>query len=233
VVTNAATAVGQTSATLNGTVSANSSSTTVTFGYGLTNAYGTNVPAAQSPLPGSASGAAVSVAISGLTCNTLYHFHVVANNGTGGNIEGGDLTFTTAACSSPPPTTTITGGPSNPSNVANPQFTFTSSQPGSTFQCRLDGDATHACSSPTTVHVGNGIHTFTVHAIGPGGSVDPVGASFTWTTQAAAASNAAPIPTLDESALALLALLIGAVGAFMEGTERLHRRAGLAAPRRS
>jgi len=213
--TTAATAVAQTSATLNGTVSANGASTTVTFGYGLTNTYGANVPATQSPLAGSASGAVVSVAISGLTCNTLYHFHVVANNGAGGNIDGGDLTFTTAACSSPPPTTTITGGPSNPSNIANPQFTFSSSQPGSTFQCQLDGGATFACASPTTVHVGNGTHTFVVRAIGPGGNLDPVGASFAWTVQAAS-NSAAPIPALDEWALALLALLIGTVGAFME-----------------
>lgn len=219
--TTAATAIGQAGAKLNGTVSANGASTTVTFGYGLTNSYGTNVTATQSPLSGSASGAAVSAAITGLTCNTVYHFHVVANNGTGGDIDGGDLNFTTSACTAPPPTTTITGGPGNPSNDANPQFTFSSSQPGSTFECQLDGGATYACSSPTTVHVGNGVHTFTVHAVGPGGSVDPVGASFTWTVQATATTNSATaIPTLDEWALALLALLIGAAGVLVQRRRR-------------
>ncbi len=101
--TTAATAITQTGATLNGTVTANGASTTVTFGYGLTSAYGTSIAAAQSPLTGSASGAAVSVPITGLSCNTLYHFHVTSNNGTGGTIDGGDLTFTTSACSAGPP----------------------------------------------------------------------------------------------------------------------------------
>ncbi|MEO7156659.1 MAG: IPT/TIG domain-containing protein [Vicinamibacterales bacterium] len=107
--TTAATGITVNGATLNGTVSANGASTTVTFGYGLTAGYGTSIAATQSPLAGSASGAAVSAAISGLSCNTLYHFHVTANNGTGGTIDGGDLTFTTAAC----PTFAITA-------VANP-----------------------------------------------------------------------------------------------------------------
>ena len=212
--TTAATAIAQTGATLNGTVSANGASTAVTFGYGLNNTYGTNIPATQSPLAGSASGAAVSVAITGLTCNTLYHFHVVANNGTGGDIDGGDLFFTTLACS-PPPTTTIVGGPSNPSNVPDPQFTFTSSQSGSTFQCQLDGGTIFACTSPTTVHVGNGNHTFEVQAIGPGGNVDPVGAIFSWTVQGINNNNSVPIPVLDRWMLLLLALLLGTTGVFI------------------
>jgi hypothetical protein len=211
--TTTATAIAQTGATLNGTVSANGAPTAVTFGYGLSNAYGTNVTAAQSPLAGGATNAAVSAAVTGLTCNTLYHFHVVANNGTGGNIDGGDLTFTTSACAAPP-TTTITGGPTNPSNVSSPQFTFTSSQPGSTFQCQLDGGAINVCSSPTTVQVGNGTHTFEVQAIGAGNNVDPVGASFTWLAQDIA-NNSTPVPTMSKWTLVLLALLIGSAGAYI------------------
>ena len=211
--TTAATAISQTGATLNGTVSANGAPTTVTFGYGLSSTYGTNVTAAQSPLAGNASGEAVSVAIGELNCNTLYHFHVFANNGTGGNIDGGDLTFTTSACALPP-TTTITGGPTNPSNASDPQFAFTSSQPGSTFQCQLDGGAINVCSSPTTVQVGNGTHTFEVQAIGAGNNVDPVGASFTWLAQDIA-NNSTPVPTMSKWTLVLLALLIGSAGAYI------------------
>jgi hypothetical protein len=96
--TNAATAVNRTGATLNGVVTADSASTTVLFGYGMTIAYGTSVAATQSPLTGSATDAAVSVTINGLTCNTLYHFHVTADNGTGGTIDGGDQTFMTSGC---------------------------------------------------------------------------------------------------------------------------------------
>ena len=208
--TTAATAIGQAGATLNGTVSANGAATTVTFGYGLTTSYGTSVAAGQSPLAGSATSAAVSAVVTGLTCNTVYYFHVVANNGTGGDIDGGDLSFKTSPCGTPP-TTTITGGPTDPSNVSNPQFTFTSSVPGSTFQCRLDGGPTFACSSPTTVHVGNGVHTFEVQAIGPGNNVDPVGATFTWMVQGVS-NRGTSIPTLSERMLVLLAWFVGLAG---------------------
>ncbi len=96
--TAAATSLSTTGATVNGTVTANGASTTVNFDYGLTTGYGSNVAAAQSPLGAAASNAAVSAALSGLTCNTTYHFRVNANNGTGGTIHGGDLTFTTSVC---------------------------------------------------------------------------------------------------------------------------------------
>ena len=209
--TNAATALTQTTAILHGTVSANGASTTVTFGYGLGTGYGTTIAATQSPLAGSASGAAVSRSISGLACNTLYHFHVVANNGSGGDIDGGDLTLTTSACATAP-TTNITAHPPDPSNLTDAVFAFASSPPGATFQCQLDGGAIFACSSPTIVHVGNGEHTFKVQAIGAGGSVDPVGSSFTWLAQGVA--DGTSIPTLDEYALIVLASLMGLAGVF-------------------
>ena len=98
-VTNAATAVTSTGATLNGTVNAKNDSTTVTFEYGLTTAYGTTVTADQSPVSGT-SDTAVSKAITGLTTNTLYHYRVVAANGTG-TANGSDMTFFTSAT---PPT---------------------------------------------------------------------------------------------------------------------------------
>jgi len=100
--TNGASAINATGATLNGTVSSNGTSTTVTFQYGLTTGYGRTVTAAQSPLAAGASGAATSAAITGLTCNRLYHFRVVATS-PGGTTNGTDATFTTAAC---PPTVT-------------------------------------------------------------------------------------------------------------------------------
>ena len=52
-ITGAATGVGSTSATLNGTVNANGSSTTVVFEYGLDTFYGNTWPADQSPVSGS------------------------------------------------------------------------------------------------------------------------------------------------------------------------------------
>ena len=92
--TLAATSTTMNGATLNGTVNANGFSTAVSFDYGLTTAYGTNVAGTPTPVTGS-SATAVSAVITGLSPGTTYHFRV---NGTSsqGTANGGDLTFTTA-----------------------------------------------------------------------------------------------------------------------------------------
>ncbi len=100
-ISQAATAVGTTTVTLNGTVNANGTSTTVTFQYGETTAYGATANAVQSPVSGT-TDTAVSAAICGLTAGTTYHYRVVAQNG-GGATYGTDLTFTTGTM---PPTVT-------------------------------------------------------------------------------------------------------------------------------
>ena len=91
--TNAATGLNNISATLNGSVTANDLSTTVSFQYGLTTAYGTTITADQSPVTGS-SATAVSKLISGLTPNTTYHYRVVATNASA-TTNGPDMTFST------------------------------------------------------------------------------------------------------------------------------------------
>jgi hypothetical protein len=93
-VTNAASGIGITGATLNGAINANNHSAVVTFQYGLTTSYGTTVTADQSPVTGSA-GTSVSKTISGLASSTLYHYKVVAVN-TDGTTSGLDQSFTTA-----------------------------------------------------------------------------------------------------------------------------------------
>ena len=97
VLTVAASGIGATGATLNGTVSSNGAATTVSFNYGLTTGYGSTAAAAQSPLAASASGASVSLTLTGLTCGTTYNFRVTATNSVGTS-NGGNLSFTTAAC---------------------------------------------------------------------------------------------------------------------------------------
>ncbi len=91
--TEAATGIGSTGATVNGTVNANGSSTTVFFEYGLTDEYGQTVPADQSPVSGSAA-TAVSANLSSLDPLTTYHYRVVATNASG-TTYGADMTFTT------------------------------------------------------------------------------------------------------------------------------------------
>ena len=80
------------------------------------------------------------------------------------------------------PTTSIGAKPSNPSNVAAPTFGFSSSEPGSTFECSLDGGAYAACASPLTLPtLGEGPHTFHVRATDVAGNVDPSPAGWSWT----------------------------------------------------
>jgi uncharacterized repeat protein (TIGR01451 family) len=95
--TGNASGLGASTATLNGTVSSNGGITTVTFEYGTTASYGTVATASASPLAANATNAAVSAVVSGLLCNTLYHYRASGTNG-GGTTNGNDVTFTTSAC---------------------------------------------------------------------------------------------------------------------------------------
>jgi hypothetical protein len=102
VTTNAATGVGQASATLNGTANPNGVSTTAYFQYGTSTTYGSST-ASQSIGSGSSSSA-LTASISGLTCGgTTYHYLAVATN-SGGTNYGTDITFTTSACGQISPT---------------------------------------------------------------------------------------------------------------------------------
>ena len=94
--TNSATNVGSRFATLNGTVNPNELRTTVKFQYGITANYGGEVLVSPDPIIG-INPVPVSVKVTGLIPNTLYHFRIVATN----NVEifyGEDQTFTTLSC---------------------------------------------------------------------------------------------------------------------------------------
>jgi Family of unknown function (DUF6701) len=98
VTTDAATSITGTGATLNGTVNPQNNNTTVTFDYGLTTGYGTTVNAMPNTIPSGSGNTAVSAALTGLSCNTTYHFRVSGVNSRGQTSNGGDLSFTTLAC---------------------------------------------------------------------------------------------------------------------------------------
>jgi len=92
--TLAATDITSTSATLNGTVNANYSSTTVIFEIGETTSYGITVTCSQSPVEGF-TAMSVSADILNLSGNCkTYHYRIVAANSLG-TIYGNDITFVT------------------------------------------------------------------------------------------------------------------------------------------
>ncbi len=115
--TGAATSVGETSATLNGTLGAGGSST-AHFQYGTTAPYGAStatqsVGASSSPSPRAAT-------IGGLAPGTTYRFRLVAEN-SGGVVSGADQTFTTAAPGATSTTNTPPPQPTTPSaQIASP-----------------------------------------------------------------------------------------------------------------
>jgi hypothetical protein len=62
---------------------------------------------------------------------------------------------------------------------AKVKFSFSSDQPGATFQCKLDKGAFAPCTSPKSYRVKPGKHSFSVEAVAPGGSdVTPATFSF-------------------------------------------------------
>jgi hypothetical protein len=108
-VTGTASSITANGATLNGTVNDNGADTTVSFEYGLTTGYGSSVSGGT--VAAGSGNTPVSVAITGLACNSTYHFRVDALN-SAGPVSGSDQTFTTAGCV---PTTTpaaVTGSAS-------------------------------------------------------------------------------------------------------------------------
>src|SRR6266511_2194548 len=103
-----------------------------------------------------------------------------------------DTTGHTSPCSagltyvedSTAPETTIASGPANGSttNDRTPAFGFTSSEAGSSFECKVDGGSFAACSSPnTTAALADGAHTFKVRATDHAGNTDPTPASRSFT----------------------------------------------------
>jgi hypothetical protein len=110
-VTEPATAVGQASATLNGTVNpGNATVTECKFEYGETTAAGSSVPCTSLP-PAGSSPVAVSASLSGLHANTTYHYKLVATNSIPRTDKGGELTLKTEPSESGGPTVE-TGGAS-------------------------------------------------------------------------------------------------------------------------
>jgi hypothetical protein len=84
-----------------------------------------------------------------------------------------------------PPDTTIVSGPSGTVTATSADFGFSSSEAGSTFECRLDpaaGGAWGSCVSPKSyTALASGAHSFEVRARDAALNTDQTPASRTWT----------------------------------------------------
>jgi hypothetical protein len=120
--TGGATNVGDSTATLNGTVNPNGRATQYDFTYGPTTAYGATT--ALHKLKAGTKAVAVAIRLTGLTPGTTYHYRINAIS-SGGAVLGADRSFTTTGH---PPAAVVTGGAINvgttvatPTGVINPE----------------------------------------------------------------------------------------------------------------
>lgn len=105
-----------------------------------------------------------------------YTFRVRATDGAG-NFATATRSFQVVTPGPPDtssPDTTITAGPKKKTKKRRPKLQFTSSEPGSTFQCQLDRGQFLPCTSPFKpgAKLKPGKHRFAVQAIDPAGNVD-------------------------------------------------------------
>jgi hypothetical protein len=131
--------------------------------------------ACTSPGPGSAGSDTRTLA------NGSHTFAVRARDASG-NVDASPATrtFTVSVQSPPPPDTSppetsITKAPPKKLKVrkkASVRVEFASSEPGSTFSCRVDGGRTTGCSSPATFKLGQGDHTIAIVATDAAGNAD-------------------------------------------------------------
>ncbi len=79
-----------------------------------------------------------------------------------------------------PPETTITKHPKDKTRKKTAVFEFSTNEPGATFECSLDGAAFAPCTSPDTLKVKKGKHSFEVRARDAAGNVDGSPATDDW-----------------------------------------------------
>ena len=143
---------------------------------------------------GTATWSRVSFAV---TAGTTYRIAVDGRGGRTGNVT---MAFSgqPAAADTTPPDTTITSGPSGTVSATSATFAFSSTEAGSSFECRLDGSSWSACTSPQSYSgLSFATHTFDVRATDTAGNIDPTPATQTWTISNAPADVTPPDTTID------------------------------------
>jgi Ca2+-binding RTX toxin-like protein len=121
-------------------------------------------------------GIAVNVADNATTTFYARSFDVA------GNASPCSASAVTYVEDSTEPQTTIDAGPSGTGASPTPTFTFSSTDPGVTFECRIDSGEFTPCASPyTTATLSAGAHAFEVRSKDRAGNVDATSATRTFT----------------------------------------------------
>ncbi|MFN3988178.1 MAG: IPTL-CTERM sorting domain-containing protein [Rhodocyclaceae bacterium] len=209
--TNAASAISANAATLNATVNDNGAATSVSFDWGTSISYGNSASATPATVNAGAGSTAVTGSLSGLACNTVYHYRVSATSSEG-TTQGSDVSFTAGPCVPGAPTSVVaTAGvasasvaftpPADNGGAAISGYTVTSNPGGLT--------GTGAASPIAVSGLNNGTaYTFTVTATNSAGTGAPSApssaviprASQTITFNNPGAQNFGTSPTLSATA---------------------------------
>jgi hypothetical protein len=141
-----------------------------------------------------------------------YTFKVRAKDAAGnvGPATAFEWTVDNSLADTTPPDTAIDSAPPDPSGVPTATFTYHSTEPGSSYECRLDAAAYAGCSAAGIEYTGlaNGSHTFLVRAIDPSENVDPTAAGYTFVVAVPPPSEpeAQPPPAIVPPPIALYPL---------------------------
>jgi hypothetical protein len=96
------------------------------------------------------------------------------------------------------PVTTIDSGPTGTIAQTTASFTFSSNEPGSSFECQIDDNGWDNCNPPYTVtDLPDGPHTFAVRATDPAGNTDSTPASRGFTVNTSPPDTTAPDTFID------------------------------------
>ncbi len=127
---------------------------------------------------GCGSGTSGSKAYGGPLTPGTHTFRVEAQSGTA---TSDPATWTWTVDTSPPPAPAIVGHPADPTADSTAHFSYSDSEAGVGYLCKLDAGAFQACgSSKDYSGLGLGGHTFQVKAVDSAGNVSGP-AAFSWT----------------------------------------------------
>jgi hypothetical protein len=173
------------------------SSTTGTFTFSSPDATATF----ECRLDGGSFAACTTPLTTGVLAQGPHTLEVRAKD-TVGNVDATPATRTWTVDTVAPDTTLLTG-PSGTVTDTTGDFTFSSPDATATFECKIDGGAFVACTTPfSTPALADGSHTFTVRAKDLAGNVDATPATRTWTIDTAAPDTtitAGPSGTVNDS----------------------------------